>query len=918
MSSKIRVWKVAVELGIEPQDMVDKLQLWGYHHINTHMSVLTDEEVNKIKNFFLEKKKKDIVEEKIEDGLIKRHSEGVTTPQIQQIKKQKKKATEFDVSILKSKPLRPVPPTSTRVNKKNKLTPPEDALLPSSFPQIEENVEQENKQHQLISRKIEINMEETSQDIKSSEVTTANKNVIEKDKKIIIDIGNTKYKTDTTEKSAQTDQIFLQPLRPEPPKSTRIVEPVKKEALQKKKIQLEETTHENINQQEIIIDTNEKFVSEEAPKDQESSYKKKSKGAPRRREVIRGKDLVEDAKEKYFKAQRAKKKKIILQKTGKKPEITQPKESKRIIKIQGSISVQELAKQMGIKSSEVLMKLMQMGVLGININSNLDSDTSKIIASEFQYQVEDVAFTDTELINHARKGIDEKINDSSLILRPPVVTIMGHVDHGKTSILDYIRKTKVTAGEAGGITQHIGAYTVSLPKGNICFIDTPGHEAFTEMRARGANITDIVVLVVAADDGVMPQTKEAIAHAKAADVPIIVAINKIDIPGVNVDRVKRDLTEQGLVPEDWGGDTIICEVSARTGAGIDHLLEMILLQSEVLELKAAYDIPAKGVVIEARLEKGEGPVATILITEGKLQVGDYIIAGLEHGKVRSITDETGKRLKEATPSTAVEVSGISGVPMAGDQVDVITETRKLNDIIEIRKKKQKESPLQITPDKLIEMMKAKQVECLINVLNVVLRGDVQGSIEAIKNKLDSLNTEELKINILFAGVGGITENDVMLASSCGRNSIIIGFNVRPSLKAKQLADQDNIPILFHNIIYELEEDIKNRLRGLSAPKYEEHHIGSAEVRQTFNIPKIGTIAGCIVQEGKISRGSKVRLLRDSVQIWDGKLSSLKRFKDDVKEVQAGYECGIGFEGFNDIKISDIIQAYEIREINTGE
>ncbi|MDW7644586.1 MAG: translation initiation factor IF-2 [Desulfuromonadales bacterium] len=597
----------------------------------------------------------------------------------------------------------------------------------------------------------------------------------------------------------------------------------------------------------------------------------------------------------------------------KKTEITVSKAIKRIIKISDVITVGELAKRMGIKANDLIRELMRQGTM-VTINHPLDFDTAAILASEFNYEVENVAFDEETVLEHAGIKEGEKENPEDLKGRPPVVTIMGHVDHGKTSLLDAIRATNVTEGEAGGITQHIGAYDVELDGRKISFLDTPGHEAFTAMRARGAKVTDIVILVVAADDGVMPQTKEAINHSKAAEVPIIVAINKMDKPEANPDRVKQELTEFGLVPESWGGETIFVEVSAKQRLNIDQLLEMILLQAEVMDLKANPDKHAKGAIVEARLDKGRGPVATVLVQEGTLRIGDPIVSGVHFGRVRTMTDDRGGRVTEAGPSVPVEVTGLSGVPDAGDTFHAVDDEKTAKDVAQHRQQKLREAELAKTSKISLEQLYARIQQGDVKELKVIIKGDVQGSVEAVKDSLLKLSTDACRLLVIHTGVGGITESDVTLATAS--DAIVLGFNVRPEAKATSLAEAEGVDIRLYNIIYDAVADIRDAMEGLLAPTFREKHLGRAEVRETFSISKVGTIAGCYVVDGKILRSSQVRLVRDSVVVWEGKLSSLKRFKDDVKEVATGYECGISLENYNDIKVGDFIEAFEMEAIKT--
>ncbi|MFC1855107.1 translation initiation factor IF-2 [Thermodesulfobacteriota bacterium] len=589
----------------------------------------------------------------------------------------------------------------------------------------------------------------------------------------------------------------------------------------------------------------------------------------------------------------------------KQTEITIPKAIKKVIKVEESIVVGELSQRMGIKTSEVIKKLFDLGVMA-TINQAVDVDTASFIATEFGYEVEKIMITLEDVIE------TEEDTPEQLKLRPPVVTIMGHVDHGKTSLLDAIREGNVTAGEAGGITQHIGAYEVMIHDDKIAFLDTPGHEAFTAMRARGAEVTDIVILVVAADDGVMPQTKEAINHAKAAGVPIIVAINKIDKENADPQRIKQDLMSYELVSEEWGGDTIFAEVSAKQKTGINHLLEMILLQAEVLELKANPDKPAKGVVVESKLDKGLGPVATVLVQEGTLHKGDTFIMGAVFGKVRALINDKGRRVKSAGPSTPVEVLGLTDTPVAGDEIYVVSDEKKAKAIITQRQQRLREKELakssKITLEELYERIQNEDIQ----ELNIILKADVQGSCQALREALHKVSMDEIKIKVIHESVGGITESDIMLAAAS--NAIVIGFNVRPQVKASALAEKEKVDVRLYSVIYDLVHDIQQALRGLLAPITREAVTGHAEVREVFSVPKIGKIAGSFLTDGKFTRNSKVRVLRDDVVIYDGKISSLKRFKDDAKEVVSGYECGIGVENFNDIKNGDVLESYIIEEV----
>jgi translation initiation factor IF-2 len=637
---------------------------------------------------------------------------------------------------------------------------------------------------------------------------------------------------------------------------------------------------------------------------------KKGPVADKRKELTRRDDL-DDRRERVFepgsRSGKGKKKQPKIERAaeGKKTEITTPKAIKRIIKISETITVGELAKRMGIKATDLIRALMKMGLMA-TINHPLDVDTATLLAGDFGYEIENVAVDLDEILESVPDA------EETLQVRPPVVTIMGHVDHGKTSLLDAIREANVIAGEAGGITQHIGAYDVELNGRKITFLDTPGHEAFTAMRARGAKVTDIVILVVAADDGVMPQTKEAINHSKAAGVPIIVAINKVDKPEAKPERVKQELTEHGLVAEEWGGDTTMVEVSAKKRINLEGLLEMVLLQADVMDLKANPDKAAKGTIVEGKLDKGRGPVATVLVQEGTLKLGDYCVVGVHSGRVRAMQNDRGEKVLEAGPSMPVELIGLSGVPDAGDVFVAMKDERQAKEIATLRQIKQRELELAKHTKLSLEDLYSKIQAGEVKDLNVIVKGDVQGSVEAVGESLRKLSTAAVRLNVIHSAVGAVTETDVNLASAS--NAIIIGFNVRPEVKAQSLAEKEGVDIRQYSIIYNAVEDVKKAMEGLLSPIFKEKYLGRAEIREVFSVPKVGNVGGCYIQDGKVLRNAQVRLLRDNIVVYEGKMSSLRRFKDDVKEVSTGYECGIGLENYNDIKVGDIIEAFEMEKI----
>ncbi|MGD8561885.1 MAG: translation initiation factor IF-2 [Desulfarculaceae bacterium] len=624
------------------------------------------------------------------------------------------------------------------------------------------------------------------------------------------------------------------------------------------------------------------------------------KSSSRRREILDKADLYEG------RPMRGRRRGAAPTKKSKKTEITTPKAIKRRVRVGEAITVGELAKRMGIKSAEMVGRLFQMGMM-VTVNQSLDVDDATLVANEFGFEVEKTAFKEDLILEQVQDKPEE------LAPRPPVVTIMGHVDHGKTSLLDAIRATDVVAGEAGGITQHIGAYNVHLKQGGqVVFVDTPGHEAFTHMRARGAQVTDVVVLVVAADDGVMEQTKEAVNHARAAEVPILVAINKTDKAGADPEKVRRQLSEMELVPEEWGGDTLVIDVSAKTGQGVDNLLEMLQLQAEILELKANPNKPARGAVLEARLDKGRGPVATILVQEGTLHTGDYVICGTKAGKIRAMFDNLGRRVDMVSPSEPVEIQGLSGVPEAGDDFAVVESDKQAKQVAEHRTLKKRDAELsaqtRLSLEGFLDQMKDGQVQ----ELKLVVKADVQGSVEALVDALSKLGNEEVKVNVIQAATGAITETDVMLASAS--DAFIIGFNVRPTGKVSEVAEGEGVEVRTYEVIYQVIDEVKAALTGLLAPTYEEEVIGRVEVRETFRVPKLGAIAGSYVTDGKVERNAQARLLRDGAIVATTRVISLRRFKDDVKEVAQGFECGIGLENYDDIKVGDNIEIFKTHEV----
>jgi len=649
--------------------------------------------------------------------------------------------------------------------------------------------------------------------------------------------------------------------------------------------------------------------------DQQERDRRLGLTGPRRRGARRGAKTTITRKDLYrssggFGGWRRGGKKKATKSGGAKTAITVPSEHKRVIRIDDSITVSELAQRMGIKAAELIRALLKMGTM-VSITQSLDVDTATLVATEFGYDIKNVAFQEDDVLE------DDPDAEEDLVARAPIVTMMGHVDHGKTSLLDKIREAKVAAGEAGGITQHIGAYTAIDDGAKIVFLDTPGHEAFTSMRARGAQATDIVVLVVAANDGVMPQTVEAINHSKDAGVAIIVALNKMDLPGANPDRVRTALAEHELITEEWGGETQVVPVSAKTGEGIDDLMEAIRLQAEMLELRANPTRRAKGVILESRLSTGRGVVATGLVQSGTIKVGDIVVAGTSHGRVRAMNDDRGKRIKSAGPATPVEIVGLNEIPSAGDLFNVVADDKAARAVVEHRQSQQRRSAPTggaINRD-LAALLGAKEIK----EVKVIIKADVHGSAEALREALLKLSTDDVKVTVIHTGVGGVTESDVVLASAAvGRDEstevLIIAFNVRAKPKVMDSANSHGVRINAYTVIYDALEETKALMAGMLAPTIRENYLGRAEVRETFNIPKVGTVAGCMIIDGRIKRGARVRLLRNEVIVWEGHLGSLRRFKDDVKDVAQGFECGIGLEGYNDIHLGDIIEGFEMEEV----
>jgi len=889
--AKTRVYELARDLNMTNQVLLSKLNDLDIS-VKSHMSALDDEDVTRIRQQLFGKKEVTIEETRVKPTVIRRRRKKVSV-----------KATA-----------EPEPqPEETAAEKpaEDKEAPAEEAVAEEAAAAEEEAVGEE----EAVAEEAQAPADEQPADDQPAPVEEkpAEEAVVEA--KAEMPEESVKKKGKKAAKKAKKEEsakIIKLPVRPvEKPLAEK---PAGKDKTGAKVASLPtgraaQPKPGDDQEEEQGKDKKKKWKKKGEEGDQDRKFLKK-KISFRKKSVVEGQDLYDEGYRSRKPRKGAKTKTVV---SAQKTQITTAKAIKRRIKIDDAIILSDLAKRMGIKANEMIRVLMGMGFM-TTVNQSIDYETAALVAAEFNYEVERAAFEEEELLKQQADD-PEKMQE-----RAPVVTIMGHVDHGKTSLLDVIRKTRITDMEAGGITQHIGAYHVNTDRGQIAFLDTPGHEAFTAMRARGAKITDIVVLVVAADDGVMPQTIEAINHARAANVPIIVAVNKIDKANADTDRVKRELAEQGLTPEDWGGDTIFVHVSAKKQQGIDDLLEMILLQAEVLELKANADKKAFGHVVEAKIDSGRGPVATVLVREGTLRTGDPVVCGIHYGKIRAMLNDLGNPVESAGPSIPVEVLGLSGVPMAGDELVALEDERSAKQVSLHRGQKQRSRELaqtnRLSLDKLYEQMQQGEVKDL----NIILKADVHGSIEALNEALTKLSNDEVKVNVVHSASGTISESDISLAAVSNAIIIgfnIIGFNVRPTPKVQSFAAEENVDMRFYNVIYDVIKDVKNAMVGMMESTYEEHILGSAEVREVFQIPKVGAVAGCYVTDGKIERGQHMRVVRDGVQLYDGKNSSLRRFKDDVKEVQAGYECGIGVENFNDIKVGDVLESYYLQEIKPG-
>ena len=861
--AKIRIYELARNLNMQNKELVDRVIALGIE-IKSHMSSLDEELAARVSGSILGTKTEELVETRVKPTVIRRRRR-VVKKEPAEVKADETTAAEEAPAVLGEE-------VAAATDTPEAERPVEAQEEPA--PAEEERKTPEPKPDKVVKRLVSKKKPKPAKIIKKASKEIAAK-IIKMPLAPKVAEVKAKEIPEPTRKAKVTRLPIAKETRPVPAQREKAAGDLEKERKKRAKQPEEEVKDRKFFKKKI-------------------SFRKKA--------VVEGEDLYPTGFRKGRKVRKAAKAKV---EKGLKPQITVPKAIKRRIKIDDAILLSELAKRMGIKAGEIIAKLISLGVMA-TVTQSIDFDTAALVAAEFDYEVDRAAFEEDVLLKF------ETDDPTQLQPRPPVVTIMGHVDHGKTSLLDGIRKTKITEMEAGGITQHIGAYHVRTEKGQIVFLDTPGHEAFTAMRARGAKVTDIVVLVVAADDGVMPQTIEAINHSRAAQVPIIVAVNKIDKANADPERVTRQLADHNLAPEEWGGETIYVHVSAKLNQGIDNLLEMILLQAELLELKANPNKLAAGYVVEAQLDSGRGPVATVLIKEGTLKVGDPVVCGIHYGKIRALLNDRGQQVKFAEPAIPVEIDGLSGVPMAGDEMISLADEKDARQVSTHRSQIQRSKDLtrsnRVSLENLYEQIQGGEVKDL----NLIIKADVHGSIEALRDSLVKLSNEEVKINVIHSGTGTINESDISLAAVS--NALIIGFNVRPSAKYQALANEEKVEMRFYNVIYDILRDVKDAVVGMMASTFEERILGRAEVRQTFHIPRIGTIAGCHVSDGKIERGQKVRLLRDGIVIYDGKIDSLRRFKDDAKEVPAGYECGIGVENYNDIKLGDTLECYYLEEI----
>jgi translation initiation factor IF-2 len=899
-----RIYQIAKELNISSDELVSFLQKQGFSEVKNLMALVDDKMLEVINKHY--KHEKELAERQRKKRETFEKATKVEEPEVGVVESGKVEIVEAGEEKKE---------TVVEVAQVEEVTQESD-LVQEIAPVVEQEIKQEVKTEEEVKTEIAETpvLEEKQEKVEQKPVEELEQKKHEPTEGLVyVDMGEEKRKK-------RGEDRFERKGRRERDRRRRKFREERKRVVETRKEEKE--TKEVVHAPEVEVKKEETRKKKQAKEKEErrkafefeSEIKKPIKKAKRSRieldedEILRRIDQtlaeIEDSGPDIREIIKKRKKKERQEKEEKK--IEQIEREKKKIKVAEFITVNELANIIGVPASEIIKKCLNLGLV-VSINQRLDFDTITLIASDYGFEVERAEEYLEDIIE------EEPDRPEDLEPRPPVVTIMGHVDHGKTTLLDYIRQSNIVAGEAGGITQHIGAYQVTLPNGKqITFIDTPGHEAFTAMRARGAQVTDIVVLVVAADDAVMPQTVEAINHALAANVPIIVAINKIDKPEANPDKIKQQLAERGILVEDWGGKYQCVEISAKYGKNVDLLLEKILLEAEIMDLKANPKKKARGVVIESKLDKGRGPIGTVLVQNGTLKIGDPFVAGTTFGRVRAMFDERGNRVEVAKPSTPVQVIGFDNLPEAGDSFVVVEDEKTAREIANRRSQLKREQRFRqlraVSLDKLSEQIKEGKVK----ELPIIIKADVNGSVEALSDSLMKLSNEEVKVRIIHRAVGAISESDVLLAQASG--AIIIGFNVRPTSAAKKLAESENVEIRLYNIIYNVINDVKSALEGMLEPEKREEILGTAEVRETFKIAKVGTVAGCFVTEGKILRNARARLIRNGIVIYDGKIASLKRFKDDVKEVEAGLECGIALENYNDIKVGDIIEAYNILEV----
>lgn len=899
-----RIYQIAKELNISSDELVSFLQKQGFSEVKNLMALVDDKMLEVINKHY--KHEKELAERQRKKRETFEKAIKVEEPEVGVVESGKVEIVEAGEEKKE---------TVVEVAQVEEVTQESD-LVQEIAPVVEQEIKQEVKTEEEVKTEIAETpvLEEKQEKVEQKPVEELEQKKHEPTEGLVyVDMGEEKRKK-------RGEDRFERKGRRERDRRRRKFREERKRVVETRKEEKE--TKEVVHAPEVEVKKEETRKKKQAKEKEErrkafefeGEIKKPIKKAKRSRieldedEILRRIDQtlaeIEDSGPDIREIIKKRKKKERQEKEEKK--IEQIEREKKKIKVAEFITVNELANIIGVPASEIIKKCLNLGLV-VSINQRLDFDTITLIASDYGFEVERAEEYLEDIIE------EEPDRPEDLEPRPPVVTIMGHVDHGKTTLLDYIRQSNIVAGEAGGITQHIGAYQVTLPNGKqITFIDTPGHEAFTAMRARGAQVTDIVVLVVAADDAVMPQTVEAINHALAANVPIIVAINKIDKPEANPDKIKQQLAERGILVEDWGGKYQCVEISAKYGKNVDLLLEKILLEAEIMDLKANPKKKARGVVIESKLDKGRGPIGTVLVQNGTLKIGDPFVAGTTFGRVRAMFDERGNRVEVAKPSTPVQVIGFDNLPEAGDSFVVVEDEKTAREIANRRSQLKREQRFRqlraVSLDKLSEQIKEGKVK----ELPIIIKADVNGSVEALSDSLMKISNEEVKVRIIHRAVGAISESDVLLAQASG--AIIIGFNVRPTSAAKKLAESENVEIRLYNIIYNVINDVKSALEGMLEPEKREEILGTAEVRETFKIAKVGTVAGCFVTEGKILRNARARLIRNGIVIYDGKIASLKRFKDDVKEVEAGLECGIALENYNDIKVGDIIEAYNILEV----